>query len=42
MRSDEMQHALTAEEAGAVPLPETIKALMRLLSKVMTTTAYWL
>lgn len=42
MRIDEMQHALTAEEAGATPLPEAIKILMRLMSKVMTTTAYWI
>lgn len=42
MRSDELQHALTAEEAGAIPLPDVIKTLMRLLSKMMTTTAYWI
>lgn len=42
MRLDEMQHALTAEEAGATPLPEVIKILMRLMSKMMTMTTYWI
>lgn len=41
MRADEAQHATTAEQAGAVNLPSAIKTLMRCLSKIMTTTAYW-
>lgn len=41
MRSDEIHHAQTAEQIGAVELPATIKFIMQGLSKVMTTTAYW-
>lgn len=42
MRIDEMQHAQTAEQAGAVQLFPPVKFAMRCLSKVMTTTAYWI
>lgn len=42
MRADEIQHAITAEESGATKLPLPIKFAMRCLSKVMTTTAYWI
>ncbi len=40
MREDELQHAMTAENAGAQMLPKGIKRLMNLTSKVMTKTAY--
>ena len=42
MREDEGQHATTAIEAGAAALPEPVKTLMRLSSKVMTRTALYL
>lgn len=41
MKVDEAHHASVALAAGAVELPESIKQLMQLTSKVMTTTAYW-
>ncbi len=40
MRDDEIQHRTTAENHGASPLPSPIRFAMRLMSKVMTTTAY--
>ncbi len=40
MRDDEIEHRTTAEDHGAVPLPTPVKMAMRLMSKVMTTTAY--
>ena len=40
MREDELQHAVTAETAGAENLPKGIKRLMSLTSKLMTKTAY--
>jgi len=40
MRDDEIEHRTTAETHGAVPLPGPVKLAMRLMSKVMTTTAY--
>lgn len=42
MRIEEMQHAETAQLAGACELPLAIKLLMNGFSKVMTTTAYWI
>ncbi len=42
MRIDELHHAHIAEEAGAATLPEPVKVLMRLLSKIMTTSTYWI
>ena len=42
MKNDEAHHATTALEAGAAPLPETVKRLMTLTSRVMTSTAYWI
>ncbi len=42
MRVDESKHATVAIESGAAALPEPIRQLMRLMSKVMTTTAYWI
>ena len=41
MREDELHHATTAETAGAANLPEAVKKLMGLTSKVMTKTAYY-
>ena len=40
MRDDEIEHRTTAETHGAAPLPAPVKLAMRLMSKVMTTTAY--
>jgi len=42
MKEDEGRHATTALQAGGAPLPEPVKKLMALSSKVMTRTAYWL
>ncbi len=42
MREDEAHHATAAIEAGASPLPEPVKGIMALTSKVMTLTAYWI
>lgn len=42
MKEDEAHHATTALEAGAAELPEPVKKLMALTSKVMTRTAYWI
>jgi 3-demethoxyubiquinol 3-hydroxylase len=42
MKEDEARHATTAIEHGASELPQPAKAAMRLSSKVMTETAYWL
>jgi ubiquinone biosynthesis monooxygenase Coq7 len=41
MREDENHHATTALKAGAAELPTPVKRLMRLVSKVMTRTTYW-
>ena len=41
MRIDEGQHATTAIAAGATELPGPVRSVMRLMSKVMTTTVYW-
>ena len=40
IREEEVQHADNAIHAGGKPLPETIKRAMKLISGVMTTTAY--
>lgn len=42
MKEEEQQHATTALDAGGVELPAPIKHLMRLTSKVMTTTSYYI
>lgn len=42
MKEDEARHATVAIEHGAAEFPEPVKRLMRLTSKVMTTTAYYL
>lgn len=40
MRVDEIEHRMTAENHGARQLPLPIKTAMRIMSKVMTTSAY--
>lgn len=40
MRLDEAQHAVTAEEAGAIELPAFMKRVMQLLALAMKLTAY--
>jgi 3-demethoxyubiquinol 3-hydroxylase len=42
MQSEEVSHANAAEKAGAIVLPGPVRALMKLTSKLMTRTAYWL
>ncbi|MGA7964459.1 MAG: 2-polyprenyl-3-methyl-6-methoxy-1,4-benzoquinone monooxygenase [Gammaproteobacteria bacterium] len=42
MRTDEAQHGRNAHNAGARRPPPTVRLAMRLVSRVMTTTAYWL
>lgn len=41
MKTDEGQHATMALEAGGAKLPAPARGLMRLSSKVMTKTTYW-
>lgn len=41
MQRDEVAHAHMAERGGAVSLPAPVRRAMRLVSKVMTGTAYW-
>lgn len=40
MKVDEAHHATTALQAGGAELPLPVKGAMKLMSKVMTTTAY--
>jgi len=42
MRLDEARHATVAVEHGAGELPAPARSLMRLASRVMTRTSYWL
>ena len=42
MRLDEARHATTALEHGAAELPAPARMLMRLASRVMTRTTYWI
>jgi len=42
MKEDEAHHATLALEAGGAALPAPVKLLMRLTSKVMTKTAFWI
>lgn len=42
MKLDEAQHGAEAKAAGGLPLPPPARALMTLISKVMTRTAYWI
>lgn len=41
MREDEARHGASAAQAGAAPLPDLVKGVMRLQAKVMTTLVYW-
>jgi ubiquinone biosynthesis monooxygenase Coq7 len=40
MKDDEARHALDAQTAGAVELPQAVKKLMTVAAKVMTTVAH--
>jgi ubiquinone biosynthesis monooxygenase Coq7 len=42
MKSDEAAHAQAARTLGASELPAPVAGLMRIVSRVMTGTAYWL
>ncbi len=42
MRTDEAAHAEQAIHAGAADLPPPVKGLMRLASRIMIRTAYWI
>jgi len=42
MKIDESKHATTAIENGAAELPPTVKKLMAAMSKVMTSTTYYI
>lgn len=42
MATDEAEHAATAVHLGAAELPAPVKSVMRLSSKAMTSTAYYL
>jgi ubiquinone biosynthesis monooxygenase Coq7 len=42
MRDDEIEHADAARDLGAAELPAPVKGVMRLMAKVMTSTAYHL
>ncbi|MES9900286.1 MAG: 2-polyprenyl-3-methyl-6-methoxy-1,4-benzoquinone monooxygenase [Sedimenticola sp.] len=42
MREDELRHATLALKGGGAKLPAPIKLAMKLTSKVMTRTVYWL
>ena len=42
MRDDEARHATSAISHGGAELPAPVKAAMKVSSKVMTETAYWL
>lgn len=41
MQQDELQHATAALDAGGAELPAPVKQTMRLMSKVMTKTVYY-
>ena len=40
MKDDEARHARDAQDAGALHMPEPVRALMRVAAKVMTTVAH--
>ena len=42
MHEDEARHADMAQAAGGAPFPVPVKGLMKLVSRVMTKTAYWI
>ena len=41
MKEDELNHATAALEAGGAELPPPVKRVMKLISKIMTKTAYY-
>ncbi len=41
MKADEIHHAQVAKAAGGAELPSPIRAAMRLTSRLMTRTVYW-
>lgn len=42
MKIDEIHHSKAAQQAGATELPDLVKAIMALQSKVMTSLAYYI
>jgi ubiquinone biosynthesis monooxygenase Coq7 len=40
MAEDEVRHAIDAQKAGAMELPEPVKNVMKAAAKVMTTVAH--
>lgn len=42
MRDDEIEHGAKAQEMGAAEMPLPVRAAMRAMAKVMTTTAYYI
>lgn len=42
MKTDETRHGDKASRAGGISMPAPVRTLMRLTSKVMTETAYWI
>jgi ubiquinone biosynthesis monooxygenase Coq7 len=42
MQSDEIRHGEKATALGGAPLPLPLRAAMRLSSRVMTHSSYWL
>lgn len=42
MRDEEVEHGAAAQALGASEMPPPVKAVMRAMAKVMTTTAYYL
>jgi ubiquinone biosynthesis monooxygenase Coq7 len=41
MRDDEIRHGDRGEQHGAAPMPQTMKLAMRIMSRLMTRTSYW-
>ena len=41
MRDDEIRHGNSGEQHGAAPMPQAMKLAMRIMSQLMTRTAYW-
>ncbi len=42
MREDEIAHGAAAQNAGAQPLPDAARELMKRTARIMTRTAYWI
>jgi ubiquinone biosynthesis monooxygenase Coq7 len=42
MSADEERHGSAAKNAGGIELPAPARALMRLIGRIMTRTAFWL